>query len=110
MGIASVAKRREWTPEEAALVGKRPDAEIAKRLRRTRGDVAAKRQHLGVAYIAQAKRPWTAEEERLLGKDRDEETAKQIQRTLGAVRLRRIQLRIARFGEKEFRPRPVKSC
>ena len=52
LGIAPKdPKRKTWTADENALLGRIPDVEIAARLNLTRDGVAAHRRDLGVAPL-----------------------------------------------------------
>src|SRR5260221_2983079 len=57
-----------WTFAEMELLGKVPDQEAARRLKRTRLAVARKRQLLGIPSVGPTYRPWKEEELALLGK------------------------------------------
>lgn len=46
-----------WSPAEDSLLGTAPDSEIAARLGRSRGSVAARRHKLGIKSPARAGRP-----------------------------------------------------
>jgi hypothetical protein len=86
---------RPWLPEEEALLGTVPDAEVARRLGRPHTSVSAHRRHLGIASPQQR---WTAEADALLGTIPDRELAQRLGRTVKAIARRRERLRIPAGG------------
>src|SRR5574341_1006779 len=88
------SKRREWKPEEIAMLGKYPDQEIARRTGWRYKVIAAKRKKLGVPYEAARVRPWSSAEDKLLGTMSDNDVAKRLNRTIESVWNRRRKLRI----------------
>ena len=80
---------QEWTYEEIKLLGKNPDAETARLLRRTKSSVVSKRQRLGIPSFTPWLRPWTKAELRLLGKLTDAEVARHTGHTEKAAALKR---------------------
>lgn len=89
---------RLWTEREEKLLGTAGDDEIAKKIRRTRAAVGARRNILGIpAWNATYARPWTAQEEALLGTIPDRALARKLKRTFNAVQCRRELRRIARL-------------
>ena len=83
---------RPWTNEELALLGTRPDAEVAELTNRTFGTVWQKRRALGIAQPALQFRRWTPAEDKLVGTAPDAEIARQLDRTESAVQSRRAIL------------------
>jgi len=82
---------KKWRPEDDAVLGTRTDEQIGMLLNRTLGNVAWRRNKLGIA-AAHKPREWTEEEEALLGKRTDAELAKLFGRTEVAVQGRRMLL------------------
>ena len=102
-----VFRLRTWTKAQERLVGRQPDAVVARRLGRTRKSVEARRLHLGLRQ--RPNRRWTKAEERLLaqtlkaprGRHAVRELAKKLGRSPVAVELhRRIK-----FGLVQGAPR-----
>jgi len=91
--IRSVNPRRPlpdaWTPEQSALLGTAPDADIARRLGRTVTAITLRRSRLGIPNPHNQFRPFTAEEISLLGKFSDEEVARKTGRPAGSVSAKR---------------------
>jgi hypothetical protein len=85
-------KPRRWTDAELALLGTRPDAEVAELTGRTFGTIWAKRRVLGIAQPSLKFRKWTPAEDRLVGRVPDEEAAVRLKRTLSAIKSRRAIL------------------
>lgn len=84
-----------WTPEETALLGTMPDAEVAAQTGRTHAAVRGMRSRLG---IPNPEAPgWTPEELALLGSLLDHEVAARTGRTLSAVVQKRVVLGISPF-------------
>ena len=83
---------RPWTDKELALLGTRPDAEVAELTGRTFGTVWQKRRALGIAQPALQFRRWTPAEDKLVGTGPDAEIARQLDRTESAVKSRRAIL------------------
>jgi hypothetical protein len=81
---------RPWTKQESALLGKYPDAEVARRIHRSIIAVQMRRHLQGIACCSPKIRPWTSSEKALLGKLPDRTVAERLGRTFGAVRGRRI--------------------
>lgn len=81
-----------WQQWEIELLGKVPDAEVAKRTGRTRSAIQVKREKLRILYMRM--RDWPENELRLLGKHSDREVARMTQRTLTAVQSKRQDLRL----------------
>lgn len=105
LGILSAKPMRPWAPQAIKWLGRKSDAEVARRIGRRSATGAFQRRKLGLAAFGPSKRGWTTSEEKLLGTVSDSRLAKRLKRSLAAVRLRRAQLRIAMFGQKRFRPR-----
>lgn len=74
------------------LLGKVPDAEVARRTGRTRGAIQVKREKLRILYVPM--RDWPENELRLLGKYSDREVARMTQRTLASVQSKRQDLKL----------------
>ena len=58
---------RPWTKEELALLGTKPDAEVAELTGRTFGTVWQKRRAPGISQPALRFRKWTPAEDKLVG-------------------------------------------
>ncbi|HJZ55571.1 MAG TPA: hypothetical protein VKE74_11455 [Gemmataceae bacterium] len=103
MGIEPQGKwfRDGWTPEQIALLGTAPDAQLARRLGRSQA-VRAKRCLRRVpvfgATAENAQRAWAKEDLALVGTDRDEVIGRKIGRTAKAVGDRRRARGIAPVG------------
>jgi hypothetical protein len=85
-------KPRLWTKDELALLGTRPDAEVAELTSRTFGTVWQKRRALGIAQPALRFRKWTSPEDKLVGTASDVEVARRLGRTESAIKSRRAIL------------------
>src|SRR5438874_3477714 len=83
---------RPWTKGELALLGTKPDEEVAKLTGRTFGTVWQKRRALGITQPALQFRKWTPAEDKLVGTAPDAEIARQLGRTESAVKSRRAIL------------------
>lgn len=69
------------------MLGRHFDAELARRLRRSEGDVRRQRLTLGIPALRPGTgRPWKRHEEKLLGTLPDAEVARRLKRTLGSPR------------------------
>ena len=82
-----------WSDRELRLFGRRPDREVARRLRRSLNAVKLKRQKLGIAATEQPR--WADAEIALLGTRLDREVARRHQRSVYAVRTKRLKLGIS---------------
>src|SRR5947207_13403520 len=96
-------KPRPWTEQELALLGARPDGEVAELTGRTFGTVWQKRRALGIAQPALQFRKWTPTEDKLVGTAPDAEIAYQLGRTEIAVKSRRAVLEREK-AKRETRP------
>src|SRR5205814_2343897 len=94
---------RPWTKRERALLGTKPDAELAELTGRTFGTVWQKRRALGIAQPALQFRKWTPAEDKLVGTAPDAEIARQLGRPEIAVKSRRAILERAQ-ARCETRP------
>ena len=78
-----------WTPEEEALLGTMPDAEVAERTGRTVEAVRCHRKQLGIVNpgvrVPRHPRPWSAEEDQMARALPPAETARRTGRSLMAV-------------------------
>jgi hypothetical protein len=83
-----------WTSEEDALLGTRPDAEVAGKLGCSAARVRRRRQLLGIPSNNPKHRHWTKEEIALIGTRPDREVAQLVNRTLQNVRYKRLELGI----------------
>ncbi|HWW01070.1 MAG TPA: hypothetical protein VNZ64_15340 [Candidatus Acidoferrum sp.] len=83
---------KPWTQQELALLGKRPDAEVAELIDRTFGTVWQKRRALGIDQPALRFRKWTRAENKLVGTAPDAEVARRLGRTESAIKSRRAIL------------------
>ena len=86
-----------WTPEELALVGVLPDAEVGRRIDRSRNAVRIKREQLGRPDPTDLQgrrrhRPWTPEDDELVRTLPPAEAAARVGRTRDAVHTRRYEL------------------
>jgi hypothetical protein len=81
-----------WSPEDVALLGVLPDAEVARRTGRTPGAVRQRREELGISNPTTTH--WTVEEVALLGTMPDREVACKLGRSLQSVTQKRIKLGI----------------
>jgi hypothetical protein len=95
---------RPWTEQELALLGTRPDAEVAHLTGRTFGTVWEKRRSLGIAQITAQPPKWTPEEDKLVGTAPDSKIARQLGRTESAVKSRRAILEREQ-SRRETKPR-----
>lgn len=87
--------RRRWKSAEVALLGRRPDVAIARRLGISPGTVAAERRRRGLpAYRARPPSEWTRAALALLGTASDRDVARRLRVSEGAVRAKRRQLDI----------------
>lgn len=86
LGIPSAKPMRPWTPNEIKWLGRKSDADVARRLGRKSATVAFQRRKLGLAAFGSSKSPWLASEEKLLGTVSDSRLAKRLNRSLNAGR------------------------
>jgi hypothetical protein len=89
-----------WTPEEVALLGAVPDAEVARRTGRSLGAVNKKREARGRPALAETPagtvpKFWTAVEDEAVRTLAPEEAARRTGRTVHAVHHRRRVLGVA---------------
>src|SRR2546428_2486572 len=96
-------KRKPWTRNELALLGKLPDAEVAELTGRTFGTVWQKRRALGIDQPALHFRKWTPTEDKLVGTAPDAEIANRLGRTESAVKSRRTILE-RQHASRETKP------
>jgi hypothetical protein len=89
-----------WWEGELALLGKLPDAEVARQTGRTRDAVRQKRQELRLPNPDGGRPGWTEEELSLLGTLPDAEVARRTARTEGAVTHQRNQLGIPTAADR----------
>jgi hypothetical protein len=92
-----------WTADELALVGVLPDAEVGRRVSRSRNAVRIKREQLGLPDPTdpagrRRHRPWTAAEDELVRALPAAEAAARTSRTLQAVYQRRHDLGVTDRG------------
>jgi len=85
-------RERAWKAREVRLLGRLPDAEVARRTGRDADAVRVKRQSLGIPNPQSP--AWTADEMAQLGTDRDSAVAAAIGRTVASVRWKRRSLGI----------------
>jgi hypothetical protein len=85
-------KPRHWSRQELALLGTRPDAEVAELIGRTFGTVWQKRRALGIPQPALRFRKWTPSEDKLIGMAPDAVIAARLARTEMAIKSRRAVL------------------
>src|SRR5438093_13701958 len=83
---------RPWTKNELALLGTKPDADVAELTGRTFGTVWQKRRALGIAQPALRFRKWTPAEDKLVGTALAAEIALRLGRTESAINSRRAIL------------------
>ena len=94
LGIAAFG-HFQWTKEAVAMLGKEPDAEVARQLGISKASVVAKRTEFGIASLTGAASgafDWTDEAVALLGTASDAKVAEQ----LGLSRLTVYNARMAR--------------
>jgi hypothetical protein len=84
-----------WRPEEIALLGSAPDAEVAARIGRSTSAVRARRQTLGILH--RRLKSWLPQEIELLGTAPDSEIAERLDRSVKAVHHKRCRLGIPAF-------------
>lgn len=89
--------RRDWKPEEDALLGTMGDEMLARRLKRGLPAVQVRRSKKGIPAFLPKHRPWRPAEEALLGKSPDEAVALLLGRTVVAVRWRRVLRGIRKY-------------
>jgi hypothetical protein len=82
---------RRWTQEDLALLGKVPDAEVARRTGRSIITVQQARGKRGIPNPAPSK-AWTAEDDELVRTLPPAEAARRTGRGLQAVQRRRVKL------------------
>jgi hypothetical protein len=90
-----------WSVRELALLGTKPDAEVARLIHRSVLAVRCQRslRHIPAVPDPNAKlKPYAKQEEALLGTLPDAEVARKLGRTMFAVQARRIALRIPKFN------------
>ncbi|HEY5233631.1 MAG TPA: hypothetical protein VIK35_08870 [Verrucomicrobiae bacterium] len=95
--LPSVHNYDAWTAEDMALLGKRPDREIAELLGRTVRAIESQRHRLGILRQPSIRiklRPWKRKDVRLLGTMTDRAVAARIGRSEVAVRTQRLKLGI----------------
>jgi hypothetical protein len=86
---------RRWMPDEIALLGKAPDADVARVLRRSKSSVQGTRVRLKIlAFGYTPPRKWVRAEISLLGKMPDRDAAKLIGCSVSAATVKRKTLRI----------------
>src|SRR5439155_17577303 len=91
-GRSMIRNPRPWTKHELALLGTKPDAEVAELTGRTFGTVWQKRRALGIAQPTLRFRKWTTAEDKLVGTAPDAEIALRLGRTESAIKSRRAIL------------------
>ncbi len=90
-----------WKPKELALVGTKPDAEVARLIGRSRLAVANRRFQMHLPPVPDPNsrsKPWSSKEDRRLGTMSDEDLARQLGRTANAIEARRISFQIPKFA------------
>ena len=85
---------RPWTESEVALLGRRPDKDLATHLGRTLKAVQSKREFLRIPNRCRKVRDWTAQEIGLLRDHGDAEVGRLTGRTKAAIRYKRSHMRI----------------
>jgi len=88
--------RRRWKPAEIELLGKVPDARIARKLKLARDTVAGERRRRGIPPFC-APVEWTDEALSLLGTDTDARIAAELGVSVSAVSCKRRALEIAPY-------------
>ena len=84
-----VTPPKPWPAEEIAMLGKSPDAQVARRLGRSITSVKTRRLRLG---IASSHHRWAPEQDALLGKFPDWTLARRLGCTVKTVQARRAKL------------------
>jgi hypothetical protein len=79
-------KHRHWTKAEIALIGTRPDREVASLVNRSLENVRNKRLEMGIPFCNPRYEIWKAADLALLGKLSDEEIACRTGHSLASVR------------------------
>src|SRR2546430_15911941 len=87
-------KFEPWTRKEDQMLGRIPDAELARKLKRTLAAVAQRRSKRGIPKANAQRHYWDRKQEALLGKLPDEKIARRLGRSLFSVKVRRIRLGI----------------
>ena len=82
-----------WTAAEDRLLGKQPDAEVARLVGRAMAAVTRRRQEAGIIFRPNPR--WTKAEDRLLGTVSDEVLAKKLGHSRTQIGARRCKLGIA---------------
>jgi hypothetical protein len=93
---------RRWTDAEVALLGKLPDAEVARRTGRPCDSVPQKRSERGIPNPNRGRGRWRPDEDELLRTLSRDEAAERTGRSRGAVSQRGLALDLP-----HARPRPV---
>jgi hypothetical protein len=88
---------RPWTPEEDALLGTMPDAELAERLGRSLNSVVVRRNRAGKRKPSKGA-PWSPEEVEAVRTLPPAEAAAKTGRSVGAVYQRSVLLGLSRRG------------
>lgn len=89
--LKKVTPPKPWSAEEIAMLGKTPDAQVARRLGRSVVSVKSRRLRLG---IASSRHRWAPHQDTLLGKVPDKTLARRLGCTVKAVQARRERLGI----------------
>ena len=76
------------------MLGTASDADIARRLGRSKSSIQSRRLKLGIKWVNPNRRAWTPEEIQLLGKERDAILAEKFHRTEKAILSKRLALKI----------------
>lgn len=97
LGVATPdTRRKRWTPQKIAMLGKQPDAVVAARLEISQTGVSYMRRVLGIAAYTRTQ-TWTPAELALLGTASDQCIAEQLGCSRNSVEKKRRALRIASF-------------
>jgi len=92
---------RHWQPWELELLGKLPDAEVARQTERKLQAVTEKRRAIGLAYTLTDAKRWTDEELALLGTAKDSIIAK-LDRTVESIKTQRRKKGVPNYRQIHF--------
>lgn len=101
--LAGTRNYDAWTAKDMALLGKRPDREVAELLGRTVRAVESQRHRLGILRQPSIRiklLPWKRKDIKLLGTMTDRAVAARIGRSEVAVRTQRLKLGIAAADQR----------
>jgi|AntRauTorckE6833_2_1112554.scaffolds.fasta_scaffold11905_3 hypothetical protein len=92
--------KHKWLTQELKLLGKIPDAELARRIRIRTAEVSKKRASMGIDPLSLSERiNWTPKNLALLGTRTDDEVAKIMNCSSGRVAAKRLSLGIECYAK-----------